>query len=409
MNIKYSLLSAAFIMASGAALLSGCNAEGNDFDFNKTGLLMTGTEVTPLQKLVVEDTPSAYNITVKATRKVSEDTKVTLAIDTAAVAKYNKQNGSDYYPIPLSCVQLENNEVTIKAGSAVSEATAVKLVSTDDFVSGRSYLIPVSIKSANGGVDDVIEPSRTLFIRISRIIKFHHLHFDATGSSCFKFADDKAVTLTQYTIQAKVYCTNLSGPGNIRRFMCLSGGGDGSNMFRFDESGKPSGSLQWVLPGGDLVSNTSFKNGKWYMITCTYDGTDYKLYVDDNATPDKTVSIPGKSWVFKKFELGMSWTSYQWSQYFNGRLAEIRLWNKCLSPSAIGTGMAGVDPQSDGLVAYWKMDQTSGYIIEDKTGHGYDMDWSNTWREAREGQGEQHFDYSGAIHWGIDDQNRCAE
>ena len=71
--------------------------------------------------------------------------------------------------------------------------------------------------------------------------------------------------------------------------------------------------------------------------------------------------------------------------------------------------MAGVDPQSDGLVAYWKMDQTSGHIIEDKTGHGYDMDWSNTWREAREGQGEQHFDYSGAIHWGIDDQNRCAE
>lgn len=409
MNIKYSILSAAFVLASGAAVLTGCNAEGNDFDFNKNGLLMTGAEKTPVQKLVVEDTPSSYSITVKSTRKVDADTKVTLAIDTAAVTKYNKQNGSNYYPIPLSCIELENKEVTIKAGSAVSEATAVKVVSTEDFVEGRSYMIPVSIKSAEGGVENVVEPSRTLLIRIGRVLNFHHLYYDSGGSSCYKFGDDKAVTLTNYTIQAKVYCTNLWGAGNIRRFMCLSGGGDGSNMFRFDESGKPNGSLQWVLPGGDLVSNTSFQNGKWYMITCTYDGTDYKLYVDDNASPDKTVSIPGKSWIFKKFELGMSWTSYQGSQFYNGRLAEIRLWNKALTPSAIATGMCGVDPKSDGLVAYWKMDQTSGYIIQDMTGHGYDMDWSDTWREARDGQGETHFDYRNSIHWGIDGSNRCAE
>lgn len=409
MNFRYSLLSAAIMLASGAAVLTGCNAEGNDFDFNKNGLLMTGTEKTPMQKLVVEDTPSSYSITVKATRKVDEDTKVTLAIDTAAVTKYNKQNGSNYYPIPLSCIELENKEVTIKAGSAVSEATAVKVVSTEDFVEGRSYMIPVSIKSAEGGVDNVIEPSRTLLVRISRVLNFHHLTYDASGSSCYKFTDDKAVTLTNFTIQAKVFVNNLRGPGAIRRFMCLSGGGDGSNMFRFDESGLPSGSLQWVLPGGSLVSNTSFKNGKWYFITCTYDGTDYKLYIDDNASPDKTVSVPGKSWIFKKFELGMSWTSYQYGQYFQGRLAEIRLWNKTLSPSAIATGMCGVDPNSDGLVAYWKMDQSSGHIIEDKTGHGYNMDWSDTWREAQEGKGETHFDYSGNIHWGIDELNRCAE
>ncbi len=408
MNIKYSILSAAIALASGAAVLTGCNAEGNDFDFNKNGLLMTGTEKTPVQKLVVEDTPSSYSITVKSTRKVDADTKVTLAIDTAAVTKYNKQNGSNYYPIPLSCIELENKEVTIKAGSAVSEATAVKVVSTEDFVEGRSYMIPVSIKSAEGGVENVVEPSRTLFVRISRVLNFHHLHYDASGSSCFMFSDDKAVTLTNYTIQAKVYVTNLTGPGSLRRFMNLGGGGDGSNMFRFDESGLPSGSLQWVLPGGNLVSNTSFQNGKWYFITCTYDGTDYKLYIDDNASPDKTVSIPGKSWIFRQFELGMSWTSYQWSQYFNGRLAEIRLWNKALSPSAIATGMCGVDPKSDGLIAYWKMDQTSGHIIQDMTGHGYDMDWSKTQRQAQDGV-YSPFDYSGYIHWAIDDQNRCAE
>ena len=411
MNIRYSLISAAAMLLSGAAVLASCNAEGNDFDFNKNGLLITGTETTPVQKLTVEETPSSYAITVKSTRKATADTKVSLAIDPDALARYNKQNGSDFYPVPLSCVELENQEVTIKAGSAVSEATAVKVVSTDELVEGRSYMIPVTIKGASGGVESVIEPSRTLFIRIARVFNFHHLTYDAAGSSCFKFSDDKAVTLKNFTIQAKVFVTNLSGPGNIRRFMCLSGGGDGSNMFRFDESGKPSGSLQWVLPGGDLVSNTSFQNNKWYLITCTYDGTDYKMYVDDNATPDKTVSIPGKSWIFKQFELGMSWGGYQSSQYFKGRLAEIRLWSKCLTPNAIATGMCGVDPNSDGLVAYWKMDQSSGHIINDVTGHGYDMDWSDTWRDDDENENtpDVHHDYSQYIHWGIDENNKCSE
>lgn len=411
MNIKYGLISAAAMALVCTTGLVGCSAEGNDFDFNKNGLLITGTETTPVQKLIVEDTPSSYAITVKSTRKAAEDTKVTLLIDTAAVSRYNRQNGSDFYSVPLSCIELESSEVTIKAGSAVSGATAVKVVSTDGFVGGRSYMIPVSIKSASGGVEDVVEPSRTLFIRIGRIINFHHLTYDAAGSSQYNFSDDKSVTFTKYTIQFKVFPTNLTGPGNLRRFLSLKGGGDGSNMFRFDESGKPNGSLQWVLPGGDLVSNTSFKNNKWYLVTCTYDGTDYKMYVDDNATPDKIVSVPDKSWVFKTFELGMSWAGYQYNQYFKGRLAEIRLWNKCLSPSAIATGLCGVDPQSDGLVAYWKMDQSSGHIIEDKTGHGYDMDWSDTWRVDNESDDPKltHHDYSGYIHWGIDDNNKCSE
>lgn len=404
-------MSTAIVLFLGVALLSSCNAEGNNFDFEKNGLLMTGTEINPVQKLVVEDTPSAYNLTVKATRKVDQDTKVELSIDTAAVSKYNKQNGSNYYPIPLSCVELENTNVTIAAGSAVSSATTVKVTSTEDFVEGRTYMIPVSIKEATGADTHVIEPSRTLFIRIGRVLRFHHLTYDANGSSCYKFGDDKAVTLTNYTIQAKVYANNIgTAGGQIRRFMSLSGGGDGSNMFRFGESGYKGGQLQWVFPGGNLVTNTEFKNGRWYLITCTYDGTDYRLYIDDNASPDKTSSVPGKTFVFKKFELGMSWAGYQWSQYFNGRLAEIRLWSKCLSPNAIATGLCGVDPKSEGLVAYWKMDQTSGHIIEDKTGHGYDMDWSDTWRKARESDSnDTHFDYSGSIHWGIDENNKCAE
>ena len=49
--------------------------------------------------------------------------------------------------------------------------------------------------------------------------------------------------------------------------------------------------------------------------------------------------------------------------------------------------LCGVDSQSEGLVAYWKMNEGEGHIFKDATGHGYDMDWTNTAREINEGAG----------------------
>ena len=103
MNIKHSIIAAALLM-TGAAALTGCS-DGDDFDYDKNGLLLTGTEKVNVQKFVVEDTPAAYSITVQATKKVAQDVKLTVAIDPSLVDTYNEANGSSYYPIPESCVQ----------------------------------------------------------------------------------------------------------------------------------------------------------------------------------------------------------------------------------------------------------------------------------------------------------------
>ena len=43
-------------------------------------------------------------------------------------------------------------------------------------------------------------------------------------------------------------------------------------------------------------------------------------------------------------------------------------------------------------------------------GHGYDMDWTNTAREINEGAGlTYNLNYSSAIAWDSDDNNRCNE
>ncbi len=408
MTMKKSVFYIILLLTLGT-VLNACDSEGDKFDYGKVGLLITGTEQVPVQRFTVDELPAAYAVTVKATRRTTSDVVLRLAIDTALVKAYNAQHGTAYYPVPASCVALENNEVTIKQGEALSSAAQVKVISTDGFIEGATYVIPVTIQQVTGDGGEVIEASRTIFLQISRIISFYSLENNQNASSNFIFPDDKMVNLTNYTIEFKVYSYNFGNVGNIKRVLAIEGKNEEeANMFRFGENGSAGGDiLQWVLPGGRCFSSTHFKTNRWYLVSCTYDGSTFKMYVD--GVEDAQTTGSGKATPFQRFELGMSWGNYRSSQFFQGRLCEVRVWNRALTASEIATGFAGVNAHSEGLVAYWKMNEEEGHIFHDATGHGYDMDWTDTWRDDRENGVLVAHDYSQYIRWIKDDNNKVAQ
>jgi len=373
-------------------------------------LLISGTEETPMQMFTVDEMPASYAITVKATRKIDTDVTVRLAIDTSLVSKYNADNGTSYYPIPLNCVSLTQNEVTIAAGSATSTSIPIKITSTDDFVDGCTYVIPVTMQSVSGDGDvQVIESSRTLYLRVARIISFYSLENNLNASSNYIFPDDKCVNLSNYTIEFKFYSYKFGKVGDIKRVLAIEGKNEEeANMFRFGENGSAGGDiLQWVLPGGRAFSTTHFQTNRWYLVSCTYDGSTFRMYVD--GVEDAQTSISGKVTPFQRFELGMSWGGYRSSQFFSGRLAEVRLWNRALSANEIAIGLSSVNAQSNGLIAYWKMNESEGHVFHDATGHGYDMDWSDTWRDDKEDGNLVHHDYSQYIKFVCDENNKATQ
>jgi len=388
---------------------AACDSEGDKFDYGKVGLLISGTEQVPVQRFTVEELPAACAVTVKATRRCSRAVTVRLAIDTSLVRAYNAKHGTSYYPVPASSVTLKNNEVTIQQGEALSTSAQVEVINTDSFVEGATYVIPVTIEQVLGDGGEVIESSRTIFLQISRIISFYSLENSQQASSNYIFPDDKMVNLSNYTIEFKVYSYSFGNPGNIKRVLAIEGKNEEeANMFRFGESGSAGGDiLQWVLPGGRCFSSTHFKTNRWYLVSCTYDGSTFKMFVD--GVEDAQTSGSGKSTPFQRFELGMSWGNYRSSQFFQGRLCEVRVWDRALTSSEIAMGFAGVNAHSEGLVAYWKMNEGEGHIFHDATGHGYDMDWTDTWRDDRENGVLVPHDYSKYIKWVKDDNNKVAQ
>lgn len=385
-------------------LLSSCRGDGG-FDYGHSALYVSGTEENPVVKFVVEDTPASYAVTVQATEKVPADVKLLLAVDRAKVAEYNEANKTNYFAIPEGAVELENPEVLISEGNAISTAATVKVLSTEQFEDGCTYMVPVTIKGINGGMMDVIEGSRTIYLRISRVLTFAAIEADYNASSNFIF--EKSIPLTTFTYEMKIYPTGLANSGP-QRFCALEQADESKALLlRFNEA-NTSNKLQVMTPCGTLMSNTEFANNQWYLLSIVWDGTNLLFYVNgvlDNSLAGKDPGVIN----FQRFEMGMSWGGYNSRQFFSHRFCEFRVWDRPLSANEILGGLCSVAANSKGLQAYWKFNEGTGYIFHDATGHGFDMDWSQTSRAIYEGDMLPTPDAYKYIKWVMDDINKCAQ
>ena len=380
-------------------------AEGDSFDYNKNVVLVSGTETNPVVKFVVEDTPSSYAVTATATNKVEEDVKIKFAIDNSLVEAYNEAHSTNYYAVPDGTVEIEDADVIIEKGKTFSTPSTVKVISTEGLDEGRVYVIPVTIQQAEGL--DVLVPSKTIYLQISRVLHFTSLNISNPELySNFMFSEDKKLSLSNFTYEIKFYSEQWHQIARMCNFS--SADGSRSNMLRFGEIGMDLNCLQWVCPTGSVPSTTRFSTNRWYTLSLTYDGSKFTMYVD--GVKDAQLDGDGQPVDFQMFEIGMSWTSYRYSQYFKGRIAEVRVWNRALSPAELQMGLCAVDPASEGLMAYWKMNEGEGHIFYDATDNGYDMDWSNTCREINEGAGNTFgLDYSAYVAWDADEKNECVQ
>lgn len=402
--MKTNILHRSLIWAAAALAMGACSSEGDKFDYSPNVAFMSGTDVNPVTKFVVEDTPSFENVSVSLAKPLDKDLHVTLAIDPSKVDEYNKANNTNYFAVPDGCAELVTTDALIPAGKSFSEAVQVRMNSTAGFEEGRIYVVPVTIKNA-GGVD-ILDAQSTVFLQIARVLHFTALDISNTRMySNFIFADNLKAELGAFTYEIKFFSQDWHRIARLCSF--TSADEQKSSMLRFGENGLPLQSCQWVSPGGSIVSSTEFSTDRWYTLSLVYDGSNLYMYVDGNLDAQGQYSGTVD---FQRIEMGMSWTSYPSSQYFRGRVAEMRVWNRALTPGEIKLGLCGVDPQSDGLLAYWKMNEGSGSVFHDATGHGYDMDWSKTCREIREGNGLQDTpDAANYVGWNSDDTNRCSE
>ncbi len=142
---------------------------------------------------------------------------------------------------------------------------------------------------------------------------------------------------------------------------------------------------QYGTSNNQSVSSTtsSWTADKWYHYTTTYNGSNLKLYINgilENTSP----APPSLAAQLKDLYLGKTYGS-QWTggsgEFFQGYLDETRIYNYALNSAqvakdynrssgvSLGVGAKSSDPGSNGLIAWYKMDESGGNTIYDSSGN----------------------------------------
>ncbi|MDR0715139.1 MAG: DUF1735 domain-containing protein [Bacteroidales bacterium] len=84
--------------------------------------------------------------------------------DMSLVEAYNSVNGTSYLPLPSGVYSLDKNTLTIDKGKKQSDLLYVTISPGRQLQTGAGYLMPVTIRSANGDVVFLNEAKKTIYV-----------------------------------------------------------------------------------------------------------------------------------------------------------------------------------------------------------------------------------------------------
>lgn len=369
MKLKYFVAPLLFA----AAAMVGCQETAETYP----AIYMTDAQSNPDKAMTIDEPPAGTSLTVSSSVVAEQDIHVLLEVQPDLIDGFNLKYGKNYQVPPATSYELSAQETVIKAGYTTSSAIDFTVKSISDFAEGVTYCVPVSIKSVSGDMT-VLEPSRTVFIVLKTPVISKAIYMGSNIYDVPAFQEDSNLAaLKEVTLETRVY---MNGFQNYDPYISSIMGIEGICAMRFGDVKVPKDCIQ--ICHGDYqpaAADNPLATGKWYHVAAVWTGSTWDIYIDGLyitgvATQGETIDLTSDN--SKGFHLG---ASYGRGRTLNGYLAEVRVWTRALSQSEIANNMNYVDPKSDGLLAYWRMnkwepntEKGSGNIVRDETGHGYD-------------------------------------
>ncbi|WP_295938079.1 DUF1735 and LamG domain-containing protein [uncultured Alistipes sp.] len=358
-----------------AAIAVGCQESQEYQDV----VYFTGTEDSNTTSMYA-DGPADMGISVTASCKAPADIRVTLEFAPDELDAYNFRNGTAYQLLPNNSYSLSNNEVIISEGKHVSAATKFQLTTLNDFEEGVTYCMPLRIAGNSAGLG-TLAASKVTFVVIKEIITTRCVNL--RGSTYFTMSsmigDSTLDNIDACTMECRVYMNSFpsatANPG-IQSVI----GVEENFLLRFGDISCDKNQLQLAGGGASVTTDTRFNTAQWYHIAVVDTGSTLTLYV--NGVADMSIDSSGRGainlgWDYRGgFHIGFS----ESGRLMNGYVSEARVWRRALTPAELRSNQCYVDPTSDGLIGYWRMDGLDSETgkLKDLSGHGYDGSPSNT-------------------------------
>lgn len=243
----------------------------------------------------------------------------------------------------------------------------------EDFEDGALYCVPLKITSTSNGMG-ILGASQTQYVLINQIITTKCVNLEQSWyfSVPSMMGDASLSDMGVCTMECRVFMNSFysasSNPGIASVI-----GVEENFLLRFGDISCDKNQLQYAGRGASVTSSTHFNTGQWYHIAVVDTGSELTLYINgeaDQTLDSSTKSAINLAWDYMEgFHIGRS----ERGRYMNGCVSEARVWNRALTSVELKNNQCYVSPDSEGLVAYWRLDESEdGSTVKDLTGHGYD-------------------------------------
>lgn len=369
------------ILLAAAAFVAGACQESMEY---RDVVFFTGTENTPVTSMYVEG-PTAIGLTVTSSAKLGTEVTVGVQVVPEALEAFNKANGTAYKMLPEGSYKLDGTQFKIEAGKSVSLPLSFEILSMDDFEDGVIYCAPIRLTETSNDMA-VLEASRITYIVINQIITtkgpdFGQADYISMPSMINNsmFSDMGQCTMEIRVKMDKFYAASAN-PGIASVI-----GVEENFLLRFGDISCDKNQLQYAGRGASVTSSSHFNTDTWYHIAVVDNGSTLTLYVNGNV--EGTTDSSGKAAInlaydwMDGFHIGYS----ERGRLMDGVVSEARVWNRVLSPIELVNNQCYVDPASEGLVCYWRLDGLVDGVFKDLTGnenHGIPSKTDLTWYEG---------------------------
>ena len=184
-------------------------------------------------------------------------------------------------------------------------------------------------------------------------------------------------SMSQLTFEALIRARDFD------RLISTVMGIEGYFLMRIGDAGLPGNQIQIATSNGNLTNgDLQLQTNKWYHLALTYDASTgtVQVYVNGRKMLEETKRLGNIDLTNGEFYIGRS---YEDSRYLCGNICEVRIWNVVRTQEEIAANPYYVDPASEGLVDYWKLDDMSTNVVKDYTVYGNDgtakstLSWQN--------------------------------
>lgn len=313
--------------------------------------------------LEVEDqTSMTYDLQARLSSLYSSPVEISYEIaDASVVEEYNKKYEKKYEVFNPSDVKLGSEVVTISKEETYSEKSVLTVSNLNEIEEGKSYILPIRIKSSSL---PVIDGSNILYFIITKPIRI--MKVGSFNSSSVKIPFAAGRPFTSVTYEALIYIDRFGSNNTVM-------GCEGILIFRIGDTALPGGANNLIQIAGKKQFHSSevFEAKRWYHVAFSYDQSAGKAYIYINGK-----KVADSAWDTPSFDLtgdGGGFfigkvAGFMWGERpFYGYMSEVRIWNTFRTENQINQNMLAVEPDSEGLAAYYKFNDESEQYLEGTT------------------------------------------